>query len=74
MAHIDYKDTEILRQQCLEGVQFGFTGKQIMHPNPIQVTQECAKISCVFFLCLLSKRIHLILFLVTFLYTYLRNF
>eukprot|EP00064_Thunnus_orientalis_P008189 superscaffoldBa00000959_g8212 len=39
LVHIDYKDTEGLRQQAREGALMGFTGK-VIHPGQIQVVQE----------------------------------
>ncbi|KAJ3080701.1 citrate lyase beta subunit [Rhizoclosmatium globosum] len=38
---VDFKDEGVLREECREGRTFGFTGKQAIHPNQVQVIQEC---------------------------------
>jgi len=40
IVYIDFKDTEGLRVEAQEGAGFGFSGKQIIHPNQVQITQE----------------------------------
>jgi len=40
IVFIDFKDSEGLRIEAEEGSGFGFSGKQIIHPNQVQVTQE----------------------------------
>jgi citrate lyase beta subunit len=40
MVYIDFKDTEGLRAEAEAGAGLGFSGKQIIHPNQVQVTQE----------------------------------
>jgi len=40
MVYIDFKDTEGLRTEAQQGAGLGFSGKQIIHPNQVQVTQE----------------------------------
>ncbi|XP_064413714.1 citramalyl-CoA lyase, mitochondrial isoform X2 [Latimeria chalumnae] len=40
LVYIDYKDEDGLRRQSREGALMGFTGKQVIHPNQIQVVQE----------------------------------
>ena len=40
IVFIDFKDTDGLRAEAQEGAGFGFSGKQIIHPNQVQVTQE----------------------------------
>ena len=40
MVYIDFKDTEGLRTEAEQGAGLGFSGKQVIHPNQIQVTQE----------------------------------
>lgn len=40
LVHIDFKDTEGLREQSLEGARMGFTGKQVIHPIQIPIVQE----------------------------------
>jgi citrate lyase beta subunit len=39
IVFIDFKDSEGLRIEAEEGARFGFSGKQIIHPNQVQVTQ-----------------------------------
>lgn len=40
IVFIDFKDPAGLRLEAKEGAQFGFSGKQIIHPNQVEVTQE----------------------------------
>jgi citrate lyase beta subunit len=40
IVHIDFKDAEGLRVEAEQGAGFGFSGKQVIHPNQVQVTQE----------------------------------
>jgi len=40
IVFIDFKDLEGLRAEAEQGARFGFSGKQIIHPNQVQVTQE----------------------------------
>ena len=40
MVYIDFKDTEGLRAEAEQGAGLGFSGKQIIHPNQVQITQE----------------------------------
>ncbi len=40
IVHIDFKDTEGLRVEAEQGAGFGLSGKQVIHPNQVQVTQE----------------------------------
>jgi len=40
MVWLDLQDLEGLRQEALSGAAMGFTGKQIIHPNQVQVVQE----------------------------------
>jgi len=40
IVFIDFKDNEGLRVEAEQGAGFGFSGKQIIHPNQVQVTQE----------------------------------
>ena len=40
MVYIDFKDTEGLRAEAEQGAGLGFSGKQVIHPNQVQVTQE----------------------------------
>jgi citrate lyase beta subunit len=40
IVYIDFKDAEGLLIEAQEGAGFGFSGKQVIHPNQVQVTQE----------------------------------
>ncbi|XP_041352207.1 citramalyl-CoA lyase, mitochondrial-like [Gigantopelta aegis] len=40
MVHIDIKDLDGLLLQSEEGARFGFTGKQIIHPNQIAIVRD----------------------------------
>jgi len=40
IVFIDFKDSDGLSIEAEEGSGFGFSGKQIIHPNQVQVTQE----------------------------------
>jgi len=40
MVYIDFKDSDGLRAEAEQGAGLGFSGKQIIHPNQVQVTQE----------------------------------
>lgn len=40
IVFIDFKDPDGLRAEAEQGARFGFSGKQIIHPNQVQVTQE----------------------------------
>lgn len=40
IVFIDFKDPEGLRVEAEQGARFGFSGKQIIHPNQVQVAQE----------------------------------
>ncbi|KAI9353244.1 Pyruvate/Phosphoenolpyruvate kinase-like domain-containing protein [Zopfochytrium polystomum] len=37
---VDYKKTDVLREECTEGRDFGFTGKQAIHPAQVPVIHE----------------------------------
>ena len=39
MVYIDYKDLDGLKKQCEQGARMGFTGKQVIHPGQVDVTQ-----------------------------------
>lgn len=39
MVSIDFKDLETLRTQSIQGARMGFTGKQVIHPDQVQVVQ-----------------------------------
>lgn len=38
-VYIDFQDTEGLLKECRQGVQMGFSGKQVIHPNQVSVVQ-----------------------------------
>ena len=40
MVYIDFKDSEGLRVEAEQGAGLGFSGKQVIHPNQVPVTQE----------------------------------
>lgn len=40
MVFLNFKDTESLRKECIQGLHLGFTGKQIIHPNQIDTVQN----------------------------------
>ena len=40
IVYIDFKDAEGLRVEAEQGAGFGFSGKQIIHPNQVSVVQE----------------------------------
>ena len=40
IVFIDFKDAEGLHAEAKEGAGFGFSGKQIIHPNQVSVVQE----------------------------------
>ncbi len=40
MVKIDFKDLESLKQECQQGAQMGFSGKQIIHPNQVVPVQN----------------------------------
>lgn len=37
---VDFKDDKILAEECREGKQFGFGGKQAIHPGQIDIIQK----------------------------------
>jgi citrate lyase beta subunit len=40
IVYIDFRDTEGLRQEAFQGADWGFVGKQIIHPNQVDPVQE----------------------------------
>jgi citrate lyase beta subunit len=40
MVYIDFHDLEGLRQEAEQGAGWGFSGKQVIHPNQVPVVQE----------------------------------
>ncbi|KAJ3378389.1 hypothetical protein HDU92_007436 [Lobulomyces angularis] len=37
---VDYKNEDILLEECLEGRRWGFTGKQVIHPKQVDIVQK----------------------------------
>jgi citrate lyase subunit beta-like protein len=40
MVYVDFRDMQGLRAEATQGLQMGFAGKQIIHPNQVQPVQE----------------------------------
>jgi len=40
MVEIDFQDLEKLRAQSVQGCRMGFTGKQVIHPNQVDIVQD----------------------------------
>ncbi|HJS18667.1 MAG TPA: CoA ester lyase [Anaerolineales bacterium] len=40
MVYIDFQDSEGLRAEAEQGAGFGFSGKQVIHPNQVPVVQD----------------------------------
>jgi hypothetical protein len=40
MVYVDFNDVDGLRQKARRGVQMGYAGKQVIHPNQIIPVQE----------------------------------
>jgi citrate lyase subunit beta-like protein len=40
MVYIDFRDVEGLRAEAEQGAGLGFSGKQVIHPNQVEVVQE----------------------------------
>ncbi|KAJ6600616.1 citrate lyase beta subunit [Mycena sp. CBHHK59/15] len=40
MVCVNYKDLEYLREECQDGRQLGFTGKQAIHPTQVDIIQS----------------------------------
>lgn len=40
MVYVNFRDSAGLRREALEGAQFGFSGKQIIHPAQVEPVQE----------------------------------
>ena len=40
MVHIDFKDLEGLRSHSEYSAKMGFTGKQVIHPNQIEIVHD----------------------------------
>ncbi|CAG0920746.1 unnamed protein product [Notodromas monacha] len=39
VVYIDYKDSEGLKRQAEQGARWGFTGKQVIHPDQVPIVQ-----------------------------------
>lgn len=39
-VNIEFENLDKLKKEADEGYQFGFTGKQIIHPNQIEIVQK----------------------------------
>jgi citrate lyase subunit beta-like protein len=37
---IDFKSLQILKEECKEGKEWGFTGKQAIHPAQVDIIQQ----------------------------------
>ncbi|KAL4251854.1 Pyruvate kinase-like domain superfamily protein [Abortiporus biennis] len=40
MVCVNYKDLDYLKQECQDGRELGFTGKQAIHPNQVDIIQS----------------------------------
>lgn len=40
MVYVDFHDAQGLRREALEGARMGYAGKQIIHPNQVEIVQE----------------------------------
>ena len=40
MVYVDFKDTEGLVRESLEGARMGYSGKQVIHPNQVEPVQS----------------------------------
>ena len=40
MVYIDFRDREGLRHEAEQGAGWGFSGKQVIHPNQVPVVQD----------------------------------
>ncbi|KAF8909005.1 citrate lyase beta subunit [Gymnopilus junonius] len=40
MVCVDFKDTDILHSECMDGRELGFTGKQAIHPSQVSVINK----------------------------------
>lgn len=40
MVYIDYKNLDGLKKQSLEGARLGYTGKQVIHPDQLEMVQK----------------------------------
>jgi len=41
LVQIDYHDEKRLEEECHEAAKLGYTGKQVIHPNQIEVVNRC---------------------------------
>ena len=37
---VDYKDMKVLKEECMEGAAWGFTGKQCIHPGQVDLVNQ----------------------------------
>ena len=40
MVNNDYRDLEALKKEAVQGARMGFSGKQVIHPNQVEVVQN----------------------------------
>lgn len=40
LVQTDFKNEEVLRAECQQGMEMGFTGKQVIHPKQIEIVQK----------------------------------
>lgn len=40
MVNVDFRDLDFLRAEALQGVQLGYSGKQVIHPDQVKPVQE----------------------------------
>ncbi|KAJ1995219.1 hypothetical protein GGI25_002134 [Coemansia spiralis] len=40
MVTMDFRDMDVLREECTEGAEMGFTGKQVIHPAQVDIVQQ----------------------------------
>ena len=40
-VHLDIQDADGLRTSCIQGRNLGFDGKSLIHPNQVEITNEC---------------------------------
>jgi len=40
MVNLDFQDLDRLKEECIRGMQMGFVGKQVIHPNQVNPVQD----------------------------------
>lgn len=40
MVCVDYQNDQVLIEECVEGRQWGFSGKQAIHPKQVDIVQQ----------------------------------